>query len=255
MCVMFSTQAKACQLTFAVSNTFPPHHIQDDNNNWRGVAMDLFRWLANGAGCSVNVVNVPWDRTIKMLEQGQVDAVSLFTQSKEREAFAHFIGPHYHESIVVIVSASKASTLNTPKQLLSFKGFIGKTPGTNYGSELQRLLDKPHLDGKLIDFVANENRINTFKAGRVDAILEEAAVAQYLFENGQLDAHQHKVKLEFALNPVYFGFSKKSINAQQIEALKNSWNALLKQDALNNVYQRYGVDYSDIAASAGAKPD
>lgn len=241
---MFSTKALSCQLTFAVSNPFPPHHIQDDNGSWRGVAMDLFQWLASGAGCSVSVVNVPWDRTILLLEQGKVDAVSLFTKSEERQHFADFIGPHYQESIVVIVADAKADSLNTAEQLLAFNGLIGKTPGTDYGNKLQMLLDKPNLDGKLVDFVNNDHRIKTFKAGRIDAILEEASVAQYLFKGEQLDPDKHKVKLEFALNPVYFGFSKKSVDAEMLISLQKSWDAMLKRDALTNVYQHYGLSYS-----------
>ena len=145
--------------------------------------------------------------------------------------------------------------LNTPEQILKFDGLIGKTPGTNYGSRLQSLLDKPHLNGKLVDFVANENRINTFKAGRVDAILEEAAVAQYLFESGQLNSDIHKVKLEFALNPVYFGLSKKSIDARQLTTLRNSWKAMLQQGALNTVYQKYGLTYSAPKTDVETKSD
>lgn len=245
-----SAKTQACELTFAVSNEFPPHHMQEDSGAWRGVTVDLFQWMANGAGCAVSVVNVPWDRTINYLEQGKVDAVSLFTKSDERQKFTHFIGPHYQESIVVIVAKSHADSVNTHKELVKFDGLIGKTPGTDYGKSLQTLLGKEQLKENLVDIVSNDIRIKMFKAGRVDAILEEASVAEHLFKTKRLDPKKHRVKLEFAVNPVYFGFSRNSVDEKTLESLKQSWAKMIERDAIHNVYQQYGLSYTPIAANA-----
>lgn len=244
-----SAKAQACELTFAVSNQFPPHHIQEKSGAWRGVAVDLFQWMANGAGCSVEVVNVPWDRTINFLESGKVDAVSLFTQSEDRQKFTHFIGPHYQESIVVIVTEDKAHTVNAQADLIKFDGLIGKTPGTDYGHALEKLLAKTQINEKLVDIVSNDIRIKMFKAGRVDAILEESSVAEHLFKTYQLDPTKHRVKLEFDVNPVYFGFSRKSVNEKTLASLKRSWATMIERDAILNVYQQYGLSYTPVAAN------
>lgn len=242
ICTCFTLfPAAACQLTFAVSNEFPPHHIHENDGKWRGVAVDLFQWLASGAGCEVQVVNVPWDRTVGMLERGQVDAVSLFTLSAQRQQFSRFVGPHYQENIVVIVKSVFANQLVKEQDLALFKGLIGKTPGTDYGSSLQTILNMPSLQNNLVDVVANENRIKMFRAGRLDAILEEAAVAKYLFNSEQLNADEHLIKLRFKANPVYFGFSKKSVKQETIIAIKQSWQNMKNNGAIRSVYQQYGL--------------
>ena len=203
-----TNSAHACRLTFAVSNEFPPHHVLVERQQWSGLTTELFKELAAGAGCSVQVVNVPWDRNVDLLAMGRVDAVSLFTHSEERAEFAYFIGPHYMERMVLIANKKHVEHLKTPSDILSFRGIIGKTQGTYYGSELQPILSRSDLENTFIDIINNDSRIKMLKAEHIDATFEEASVAQYLFNTGQLDQEKQIVSLKFSASPVYFSFSK-----------------------------------------------
>lgn len=215
-----------------------------DDNKWHGVAIDLFKLLATQANCQVKIVNVPWDRAVDSLSRGKIDALSMFTFSEKRADFSYFIGPHYREVIVFIVSKHLQQTVEDPKDLMTFPGVIGKTQGSYYGEELERLLSKKQVSRKLVNMIANQRSIDLLKLGRLDAVIEELSMANYLFHTGVLDSGEYIIKLRFSLNPVYFGFSKKSIAPEMLKVLQESWKLLTDGEQIQQIYHNYDLDFS-----------
>lgn len=229
-----------------MSNEFPPHHVFDaEENRWNGAAIDIFRLLAKNIECDINIVNVPWERTIDLLARGRIDALSMFTYSDQRADFSYFIGPHYRESIVFIVNRKLEDSVLAPGDLVNFKGLIGKTKGSYYGEQLDGLLKQDNVKTKLVDIVSNQNRIDMLKAGRLDAIIEEHSVANYLFNSKALNKDEFVVKLKFSLSPVFFGFSKHTTTEQRLERLQLAWQQLLETHQINDIYAKYNLDFSD----------
>lgn len=234
----------ACELIYAVSNEFPPHEILGSDNKWHGVSIDLFQLLVARTECQVKIVNVPWDRTVDSLSRGKIDALSMFTFSDKRAEFSYFIGPHYKEVIVFIVRKNLQHTVEKPEDLTTFRGLIGKTQGSYYGEELEGLLSNKEVSGKLVNIIASQRSIDMLKLGRLDAVIEELSVANYLFRTGVLDSNEYVVKLKFSLNPVYFGFSKKSIAPEMLKVLQQSWQLLLDGEQIGQIYRKYNLDHS-----------
>lgn len=227
-----------------MSNEFPPHHIFGNDNKWHGVAIDLFQLLAAKSECQVKIVNVPWQRTVDSLSRGKIDALSMYTFSEKRAEFSYFIGPHYREVIVFIVRKELQETVEKPQDLMSFPGLIGKTQGSFYGEELEGFLNNKVMARKLVNIVANQRRIEMLKLGRLDAVIEELSVANYLFSTGKLDKSQFIVKLKFSLNPVYFGFSKQSVDPITLKLLQQSWELVREDEQVAQIYQKYHLDFS-----------
>jgi polar amino acid transport system substrate-binding protein len=227
-----------------VSNEFPPHEILGKDNKWQGVAIDVFRLLAIKSKCQVKIVNVPWDRTVDSLSRGKIDALSMFTFSEERAKFSYFIGPHYKEAIVLVVSKVLHESIEQPQDLMTFQGLIGKTQGSYYGEELNGLLKSKEVASRLVNIVSNQRSIEMLKMGRLDAVIEELSVVNYLFNTGVLDKNEYMVKLKFSLNPVYFGFSKKSVTPDRLKTLQTSWLELRDSEQVRQIYQKYHLDFS-----------
>lgn len=145
--------------------------------------MDLFRLLAKQVGCSVEIIDIPWERALGLLASGEVDARSNISVSDERQQFAYFVGPQHMEKIVAIVDKKLSAHLNKPIDLINFSGTIGKTQGTNYGKELENIIASPEVQNNLLNITSNANRV-VMLDGRFDAILEEESAAKHLYDIG-----------------------------------------------------------------------
>jgi ABC-type amino acid transport substrate-binding protein len=84
----------------------PPYAQKDENGEWQGIAVELWKNIADLAGLKFQWVEVPFDQIVPAVQDGRLDAaVGEIEVSAAREELVHFTQPYLQSSIGVAVSA------------------------------------------------------------------------------------------------------------------------------------------------------
>ncbi|NQZ82100.1 MAG: transporter substrate-binding domain-containing protein [Colwellia sp.] len=241
--LLISNFTYACTLTIAVAKNFPPYHIQNADGSWHGISIDIAEALVNGVGCQLKVKEIPWIRAIKLLEKGEIQLLSNYTQDKNRITFSQFIGPHHIEKVVLIAHKEISTNVNNVAMLSEFNGLIGITRGNSFGVEFnKKILEKENIIGKMVYIQNNINRHKMLFSGRVDAMFDDELSAIYLLAQYGEISRDFDIRFSLKGNPVYFGISSIAIKNELRTKLNNSWLKIIDSNTLNKIYQNYGLE-------------
>lgn len=84
----------------------PPYAQKDENGEWQGIAVDLWKNVADLAGVKFQWVEMPFDQIVPAVHDGRLDAaVGEIEVSAPREEMVHFTQPYLQSSIGVAVPA------------------------------------------------------------------------------------------------------------------------------------------------------
>jgi len=248
---LISHYSNACTLTIGVAKSFPPYHINNADGSWGGISIDIARALVNGANCQLNVKEVPWLRSIKLLEKGDIHLLSNYTQNNVRNKFSQFIGPHHIEKVVLIAHQAVSPNVNSADLLSEFDGRIGITRGNSFGNDFDKnILSKGHVKDKLVYIKNTINRHRMLFTGRIDAMFDDELSALYLLAKDKETSKKFDIRFSLKANPVYFGISVKTLGKQLQTKLNDSWLKIIDSHTLSEIYQTYGVtlDHNELVA-------
>jgi len=232
----------ACNMTMAVSNSFPPYHIKNADGSWGGVSVDLARALVNKVNCKLSVVSIPWGRSIALLRVGEIHLLTNFTLNDERRKFTDFLGPHHIEKVAFLARRSLGDGTSELSQLKHFNGVIAITRGNSFGKEFDHFINtEPQIYSQFIQIRSNLDRYALLSHGRIDAMFDDEQSAQYSLSKLNKVNEQFAIRFTLRGNPVYFGISPIGVPAPLRARLNHSWRELLAENAILNVYKKYGL--------------
>lgn len=248
--VVVSSFSFSCELSLGLSSDFSPYHKKTVDKEWVGISVDLASTLVNLAGCQLHIIELPWARSLRLLESGDIQLISHFTFTQERAKFTEYLGPHHIEKIAFVVKNDFAKDVTTPAELSHFNGKIGLTRGDNYGEEFDRyVLKNPLVEPKLIDIRNNQDRIAMLIRGRLDAIFYDEMSAITILAAKETLKNNYSVRFTLQGNPVYWGISKHHVSHEVKSALNQAWGFMLQNQMIEPIYQKYGlsVDMQQLA--------
>ena len=229
-CMSRAEPMSSCQLSVRIESE--RQHDAAGSHNETQVSQQFYTLLASLAAkvnCTVKPVALPAGRAIKMLEQGKLDVMVGMSQTAARQKFSYFVGPHHTERMVVVASSAVTGAVTSLEQLLRVDGAISVTEGAYYGPHWQQLLeDNPAIRARLFAASGNQQKLAMLVSGRVIASLEDEAIVDELLKRDDLRAKYRKL---FVIhdNPVYFAFSRQSVNQALLLQLQQQWQAELRQ--------------------------
>jgi len=241
--------AATCQLSMQVQH-FPPRMIKTEQAgqvHWRGFNVDLFRLLLSKVGCQPQFQELPWGRSLLLLQQGELAAMSNMSLNAERQQYAEFIGPFLLEQIVAIGPQALQQQVTSLASLRQHATNIGLMQGIYYGPEFAKASQESVLAAKLVYVSTNQQKLQLFYSGRVQVVFEDLLNYQLLRQAGQLDADQFQPLFTLYRNGVYFAFSKKITPAAQLQQLHQAWQQLVASGELKQLQQQYQL--TDFALS------
>lgn len=246
--ILFTQVASACTLSLAVSSTFPPYHLQQKQNEWRGVSIDLARTLVEQAGCQLKILDIPWIRAIVLLEQGKIDLLTNFTFTAERAKFAQYLGPHDIERIAFVARKNVSSQVTAIEDLVDFSGLIGITKGSISSQYFERsVTQNPSIAVKLVYIKNTEDVYSMLMHDHLQAMFADQLFEQFLLLRDQKIMSAFDIRFSFPGYPVYFAFSKKKLTGSLKEKLNKAWIQMEDDNIPTQVYQRYGLSYDKQA--------
>ncbi|MFM7718658.1 MAG: transporter substrate-binding domain-containing protein [Actinomycetota bacterium] len=249
--------AKICAdgvIRVSTDPAYPPQsYLNEETGQYEGFDIDVATEIANRLGVEVAWETPQWDVITAGSWNGRWDmSVGSMTATAERKEVLWFTAPYYYGLAVAVVPADSA--LADPATDLDGKK-IGVCGACTYDAFLAGDLA---IEGVTVDYVVDDAEINTYDtdttaladlvAGRVDAVITAASVAQGWIDEGNAGR---------ILSPAYFGepmsvaFDKSSeLDAtsllQAVDAILNEMRADGTLGASS--VQWFGIDQSQAPA-------
>lgn len=227
-----------CILRFALDTPFPPHILFAADGQPHGINVQMLQLLAAEVGCRVRFIRSPWARSVRLLQQGELDVISQLTFNPQRAETMAFIGPHLTERVLLIANPATVPPLQQLSDLTSWplNVQVAVLNGAYFGEALQLLRDDPLQRQRFYPMVSNQDKLALLESGRVHAVLEEELAWQFRTA-GQPTSFQPLLLVHAA--PVYFGFSRKSVSPELLQRLAFAWQHLYQSGQLEQVRRKY----------------
>ncbi|WP_417453440.1 substrate-binding periplasmic protein [Kiloniella sp.] len=225
-----SIAAENQQVTMACSS-FPPYKIENPGIGPKGIDVDIMLEIFSLAGRDVEYTFYPWQRALKLVQQGKVDGLCGCSYHPARDKdflFSDILG--YHSQGVFL---SEDVTLQKFDSVLDLKGLsVASVRGYTVHKEL--------IDNGINAYEASDDNelLALLENKRVDAI--------YSYRDSVLFALANREKKgavtykELVSHPYYFCFSKKS---EKVQSIINDVNRGLRTIRHNGTYEKIRKKY------------
>lgn len=243
--VIYSTlRANPCKITIRIpeTNTYPPFFMYDANGKMTGLAIELAEALLKEAGCSPVYISLPFARSLKYLESGQLNLMLNLSITEERKAYIKYIGPQLDETVVLVILKGTNYKLNSLDDLKKFPKPIGVERGKVYGKafDLKREKDYSFRDkiDEVSDLLSNEKKLFS---GRISCFLGYGYSIFYKMRTDPL--YKNFSVHPFIINQdwVYFGFSKQSVSDELFRRLQEAYQSAKKKGLFEAIRLRYSL--------------
>ena len=209
------------KLRVGLNAVFAPFEYVE-NGQVTGFDVDLINEIGKNLGYKVEIIDQSFDGLIPALKAGKIDIiVSGMSSTEERK-----------KSVETYIR-KKGNTAVTPATL------SGKKIGVQLGTIQE--IEAKEINGATV--VPNESTVNTIldlKAGKIDVIILEKAVAEeYMKKNPEMeifDEKPAKIGMAMALN--------KGRNQELIKQINDELKKMKENGKYNELIKKYGLENS-----------
>jgi polar amino acid transport system substrate-binding protein len=233
--------AEPCELSVGWE-PYAPYTYADDKGEVTGADIEMIETIAQEIGCSVELVELPWARILKEVENGTLDASTSTSWTQDRSAWAWFSEPYRETEIAIYVRRGEArrfelaSLADVPEQRLR----LGVIVDYFYGKELAELAGDPDyaawLDGAP-DYATNIRKLIN---GRIDGFLVEDVGVMHA-ELERLDALDlvERYPLRIPGQRLRFMFSRRTVDPAIVEQVDAAVARMRANGRLDAIMAKY----------------
>jgi len=163
--------------TFTIlgDDDFPPFSFTDQNNQLKGIDVEMAQEMAKRLGIKAEITLVPWKRLLHLTKQGDVfGSFSLF-RTPEREAFALYTYPIHYSTHKLFTRKGNDIKFDALKDL------YGKRVGIEAGFAISNEFDAARAKGDIdvVEFFNFEDAFRRILRGGIDAFVGNELVIKY----------------------------------------------------------------------------
>ncbi len=225
-----------------VSN-YPPQYYKE-NNQWKGIDIELAEALVKEAGYIVEFVELPWSRGLTEIKNGNIDLMLNLSITEERKEFLTFIGPQKEMKMILVVHKN-----NKDLKITDIDELIVESKLNNRKIAIQQdVFYSEEFNQRLKDDLEFASNFESVTQGKVFAQMLENKRIFGFFENNHLADYQIETNEEFknfstinyyiSSDMVYFGISKK-IPPEKLKRLTEANERLQKNNMLNEIVAKW----------------
>ena len=209
------------RLTIVRGDGFWPPYEWTENSELKGFHIDLVKAVEEQLKWDIQIESYPWRRAIKMIKDGNVDAITFITRTEERENFLYYLkGNKLHLSKAGLITLKKNQhKIHYTGDLAQLKQYtICAQFGHYYGEKFAKADYLDVDDGAKSSVQLIKKLIN----GRCELAVGYRYVKEVAEKKG-LGSNLINLKPHLSVHPMYIGFSKirklDSVAKQFAEAL------------------------------------
>lgn len=214
-----------------------PPEMTLDGGSMTGPLKDILEEAAQNIGCSIRWRSAHFARSLKNLQEGEIDILPRMVRTDEREKYTRYLGPigYQKKDILFLVKRGQENLITTYDDLKNLR--IEVKRGTAYFKRFDH-------DSSLKKHENNDddNMVQMFKAGRFDTmpVLDQQSLESALSKYNITDYSYAKYK---HINRIgnYFGMSKKSKKSGLFEKLNASLLQMVESGRIGAIYEKYGL--------------
>ncbi|MCD4678510.1 MAG: transporter substrate-binding domain-containing protein, partial [Desulfobacula sp.] len=121
-----------------LGNTYPPFFIQDENNRWGGISIELAEILLKEADFKPVYKPLPFPRSLAYIRDGRIDLMLNLSITDKRKKFIYFIGPQLDETVVLVVKKDSDLKILCLDDIKKLPKPIGIERGKVYGPAFEK---------------------------------------------------------------------------------------------------------------------
>lgn len=219
----------------------PPYGILDAEGQRTGYYIEVAREALARMGCRAVLVEMPWARGLRELEDGRLDLLPGTLANAERRRFARFSRPINLSPNLLFLSA-RASRYHPLKNLGEIRGTdlrIAMEAGAYYSAEYWALLSDPAFKARLHPVPDRERAWRMVAAHRLDGLISDQASALVAGIPLQPGPEDIRPVLVLSSVPSRIAFSRRSNDADFVVRFNATLDAMVADGSLPRLRERY----------------
>jgi len=198
-----------------------PHVYTAEDGSVKGISADIVGLAFQKLNIPYEIVLIPWTRSIKLVEEGEADAILVASFNQERTEFLHYtdeeqeyvIGGGEEFPLTSVGSAEisffvrglnkESFVFDSLDELVEDQRRVGVPATYSYVPAVKR------LGINVVEYISPEEGFEKLASGEADMFLIEKAVGSVLLKKMGLD-DEIVYSASYSHIPLYMPFSKKS---------------------------------------------
>ena len=216
--------AHGCHLVLRVPpNDYPPSFYRD-NGQWVGFSINMLKQLLKPLNCDYSAQSLPFIRGLAHLKRGSVDIMMHLSMSEERAKYIHYIGPMTYERLVFFTTKQIQPQIKSLTDIGSLKMPFAVQRGLHYSDEFVQLYENNEKFRRKVVSVNNFDQLTKMlERQRISGFLFSSVYGRDLQEILDSFSQIEARVVILAHHPIYFGFSKKSVDVSVLKQLELSF--------------------------------
>jgi polar amino acid transport system substrate-binding protein len=218
-------------LRVGVTPDYPPVVMKEDGI-LRGLEIDFAVRLADELGRSLDLVELPWDRQISSLLNGNIDLImSGMTATDLRRIRIDFCDPYMKSGQIALVRRRDAARIKTRDDILYTFDRVGVKKGTTADGFVQENCPR----AQLIQYLVPNDAALALRNRRLDVFIYDAPAIWWLASQYEADL----AVVPIPLTTEYLAWGIKPGNEQfkqQVNAILREWK---KDGTLQTLFNRW----------------
>ncbi|MFD2205943.1 substrate-binding periplasmic protein [Kiloniella antarctica] len=216
----------------------PPYIFKDNNDQIKGVMVELLEEAVKQLGYELEWQDVPFAQSLQQVKRMKPVIVPRVRKTEEREAFVKYLGPigYARTRVLFLVHKSDKHLLGSYEDL--YKYLIGVKRGTTYNDKFDK---DPRI--KKIVSIDDKNMVQMFKGGRfkIMAIADLVSI-QTALNNAGIDDYVFASYIIYNEGSgYYFGVPKTSELEKVYDNLNDILADMMAKGETKKFFERYGL--------------
>jgi len=223
----------------------PPYMFLNEQKQLVGYRVEFMQQLFARLKCDLKIMtDLPWKRSLILLENGEVDVLMNVSKSAEREHYAWFSAAYDDEKVALFVAAAQREHIQLKQiaDLATADIRVGIIRGNHYGAQFMALLAQAEKRGNVVEAIDKPALYQLVLRDRVQVYLD-------YYPNGLLGLRDEKLDQEIVRYPlaplsigqVHFMFSKKSVSPAFVRQLDLALAAMQQDGSVRKLQYKYGI--------------
>ena len=213
-----------------------PFRINDSEepSGFIGIDIDLIRQLEKRLGLIIKVESHPRARAIEMLKNGQIDCISGYAYTEEREVFALYVPtPYFAVQPVFYALKGHGSSITTYEDLYGKK--IGQSKNSTF-------FNKYNIDMQLtkVDISSELQIIQMLELGRIDLMIgTDPNISWIIAKLGLSEKFEKTVFEPMEKTDLFIAFSRKSPAVDLVPLIDKAIADMIADKTIETIVSTY----------------